>query len=131
MFNEDSQIVLQTLSQSAIAKCKAQGLKGYSAFTKLYEACITPILGYSAGIWGFLLYNCLEVIQNRAIRLHLGVQKFAPLLALESQYLSILRLWNRILKLPDDCLTKKIFIDDYCLVQSGHKNWCLNGLTIV
>ena len=48
---------------------------GYSAFTKLYEACTTPILGYSAGIWGFLWYNCLEAIQNRAIRLHLGVKK--------------------------------------------------------
>ena len=41
------------------------------------------------------------------------------------QHLSILSLWNRILKLPDDRLTKKIIISDYYLVhylaQSGHK----------
>ena len=41
------------------------------------------------------------------------------------QHLSILSLWNRILKLPDDRLTKKLIISDYYLVhylaQSGHK----------
>ena len=126
---------------SIIAKYKAQGFMGYSTFTKLYEACITPILDYSAGVWGFSRYNCLEAIQNRAIRVYLGVHKFAPLLALEGdmgwmscehrQHLSILRLWNRILKLPDDRLTKKIFIDDYYLAQSGHRNWCWNVFKIL
>ena len=116
---------------------------GYSTFTKLYEACITPILDHSAGVWGFSRYNCLEAIQNRAIRVYLVVHKFAPLLALEGdnfmgwmscehrQHLSILRLWNRILKLPDDRLTKKIFIDDYYLAQSGHRNWCWNVFKIL
>ena len=126
---------------SITAKYKAQGFMGYSTFTKLYEACITPILDYSASIWGFSRYNCLEAIQNRAVHVYLGVHKFAPLLALEGdmgwmscehrQQLSILRLWNRILKLPDDRLTKKIFIGDYYLAQSGHRNWCWNVFKIV
>ena len=85
-------------------------------------------------------FLCLEAIQNRAIRVYLGVHKFAPLLELEGdmgwmscehQHLSILRLWNRILKLPDDRLTKKIFINDYYLAQSEHKNCCWNVFKIL
>ena len=37
---------------SVIAKYKTQGFMGYSTFTKLYEACITPILDYSAYVFG-------------------------------------------------------------------------------
>ena len=47
------------------------------------------------------------------------------------QHLSILRLWSRILKLPEDRLTKKIFIDHYYLAHSGHRNWCWNVFKIL
>ena len=93
-------------------------------------------MDYSSGVWGFSNYNCLEAIQNRAIRIYLGVHKFAPTLALQGdmgwmstenrQCLSVLRFWNRLLKLPDNRLTKQIFIDDFYLAQSGHENWCSN-----
>ena len=106
-----------------IAKYKAQGFMSYSTYTKLFDSCVTPVLDYSSGVWGFSKYNCLEAIQNRAIRIYLGVHKFAPTLALQGdmgwmstenrQCLSVLRFWNRLLKLPDNRLTKRIFIDDF------------------
>ena len=52
---------------------------GYSTFMKLYEACITPILNYSAAVWAVSWYNCLEAFQNRAMRVYLVAHKFAPL----------------------------------------------------
>ena len=47
------------------------------------------------------------------------------------QCLSVLRFWNRLLKLPDNRLTKRIFIDDFYLAQSGHENWCSNVFKIL
>ena len=47
------------------------------------------------------------------------------------QYLSMLRFWNRLLKLSDNRLTKRIFIDDFYLAQSGHENWCSNVFKIL
>ena len=101
---------------------------GISTYTKLFDSCVAPVLDYSSGVWGFSKYNCLEAIQNRAIRIYLGVHKFAPILALQGdmgwmstenrQYLSMLRFWNRLLKLPDNRLTKRIFIYDFYLTQS-------------
>ena len=92
------------------AKYKAQGFMSYSTYTKLFDSCVTPVLDYSSGVCGFSKYNCLEAIQNRAIRIYLGVHKFAPTLALQGdmgwmltenrQCLSVLRFWNRLLKLP-------------------------------
>ena len=43
----------------------------------------------------------------------------------------MLRFWNRLLKLPDNCLTKRIFIDDFYLAQSEHENWCPNVFKIL
>ena len=112
-----------------IAKYKAQGFMSYSTYTKLFDSCVTPVLDYSSGVWGFSKYNCLEAIQNRAIRIYQGVHKFALTLALQRdmgwmstenrQCLSVLRFWNRPLKLPDNRLTKRIFIDAFYLAQSN------------
>ena len=45
--------------------------------------------------------------------------------------LSVLRSSNRLLKLLANWLTKKIFIDDFYLAQSGHDNWCYNVLKLL
>ena len=46
-------------------------------------------------------------------------------------FTSILQLPNILLKLPDNRLTKRIFIDDFYLPQSGHDNWCSNVFKIL
>ena len=113
---------------------------GCSIYKKLCDLCICPILDYSTCVLGFKKYDCIEAIQNRAYRIFLGVHKFAPKLGLEGDMawmscenrhiLNILRFWNRLLKLPDNRLTKKIFTDDFYLAQSGHENWCWNVFKI-
>ena len=56
---------------------------GYSTFTKLFESCICPILDYSSGVWGYHKFEKINTIQKRAMRIFLGVHRFAPKLALE------------------------------------------------
>ena len=75
------------------------------------------------------------------MRIFLSVHCFAPKLALEGdmgwmlsrnrQFICVLRLWNRLLNLPDDRMTKQIFINDFYLAQSGHKKWCSNVYKIL
>ena len=65
----------------------------------------------------------MEIIQNRAIRAFLGVHRFAPNLGLQGDVgwnstavgrnLCTLRLWNRLLKLPDNRILKQVFRYDY------------------
>ena len=43
----------------------------------------------------------------------------------------MLRFWNRLLKLRDNRLTKRILIDDFYLAQSGHEHWCSNVFKIL
>ena len=94
-------------------------------------------MDYGAGIWGFGEFSCMEKIQNRAMRCFLGVHKYAPLFALQgkmafiptttSRKLEMLRLWNRILRLPNERLPKKLF---HIMYQNNSK-WCLSLKSIL
>ncbi len=78
-----------------------------------------------------VLYSKFEErgkILNRAIRCYLGVHQKAPSLAIEGymgwirtkvrQWVAMLRLWNKLIQMPDNCLTKKVFTWDYDLCQN-------------
>ena len=77
---------------------------------------VLPILIYGCEIWGFENYNKLDSVQNKASRVFLGLHKFAPLLVLEGdmgwiktryrRWTNMLRMWNRLVTLDDDRLTK-------------------------
>ena len=56
-----------------IAKSKAHGGLPYTVFTKLYDALVQPIMDYGAAIWGHKPHSCIQAVQNRAMRFHLGV----------------------------------------------------------
>ena len=55
----------------------------YGVFSKLFEACIKPILLYGSGAW-FTGQKCckLDGVQSRAIRYFCGVPKTTPTLSL-------------------------------------------------
>lgn len=67
------------------------------------------------------------------MRFYLGVHKFVPNAALTaemawlkplySRYLCIIRFWNRLLKMDENRITKRVFIEDY---NKCHKNWSHN-----
>ncbi len=75
-------------------------------------------------------YDFCVKVQYRAIRYFLRVHPEAPLLGLEGDmgwenckvrhFLTIIRLWNKLIKMNPDRLTNRIFIWDYKLC----KNWC-------
>jgi len=117
-------------SASVISKFKLLRNVGYQSFTKLFRSGVQPILEYSSGVWGFHRATDVDKIQNRAIRYFLGLHKFAPNIALNSEmgwttpylnrYICMLRLWNRTLTKLDTELCKKLFLVDYNLCT---ENW--------
>ena len=97
---------------------------GYSTFSKLYDSCVTPILEYGAAVWGAnRKYECVDRVMYRALRYYLGVHRFAPVAGLVGDMgfiphevgrtVASLRLWNRLVKLDDNRITKKVFNYDY------------------
>ena len=79
---------------------------------------MAPLPDYGSAIWGYKNYKCIDVTQNQAVRLFLGIHKFAPLLGVEGEvawvpsllrrHMSILSFWNRMLDMIYDRLTKII-----------------------
>ena len=108
---------------------------GYSAYTKLYDMCVTPIIDYSSEIWGYKNYCKTNVVQNRAMRIFLGVHRFAPVAGLEGdmawlspqfrirRWLKMLRYWNRLVKMNNNRCTKAVFNWAYECSQNGMTNW--------
>ena len=55
---------------------KLQGV-GFNTYTKLYDSYIDPIILYGASVWGLKSFSYPDSTQNRAIRMFLGVHRFA------------------------------------------------------
>ena len=92
---------------------------GFKTYTQLYNSCVCPILDYSAGVWGYGNFTKCDAVQNRAMRCFLGVHKMAPKLAVCGDMGwdpcevrikgDMVRLWNRLINMPDNRLVKHIF----------------------
>ncbi len=50
---------------------------GYNNYTKLYHSGAIPILDYCSSVWGYCNLDKIDILQNRALRVFLGVHKFA------------------------------------------------------
>ena len=115
---------------SLIAKFYANNGMGYRSYKKLYNACITKIADYSSGVWGLGLYPKLNNVHHRALRTYLGVHKYAPIEALTGELaftppairrkVEMVRLWNRLVKLPENRLPRIVFNHEY----ENLTNWC-------
>lgn len=103
---------------------------GYNSFQKLYHSCVCPILDYASGVWGAKSFDKIDHIQNRAIRAFLGVHNYAPNMAIQGDMgwthssvrrrVNMVRLWNKLINLDPERLTKKIFLWDY---NHNGKGW--------
>ena len=115
---------------SLISKYKLNKDMGIGTYTKFFDSCVAPILDYASGIWGFGRFEQCETIMNRAMRVYMGVHRFAPTLALQGDMgwlscktrrkLKIVQFWNHLVRLPRDRLTYKIFEYDY---NRNSHNW--------
>ena len=52
---------------------------GFDTYSKCFNSYICPILDYGAEICGYCNSNKSESVQNKAIRVSLGVHKFASI----------------------------------------------------
>ena len=113
-----------------ISKLRSVGNMGYQTFSKCVESCVYPVMEYGAEVWGGIKDAPTDLTQMKAIRAFLGVHKFAPNLAIIGDMgwcpayirrkISLLRYWNRLVKLDNDRMTKKILNAEY----SEGGQWC-------
>ena len=104
----------------------------FSTFTKLFDTTVWPILNYCSSVWSYKKHQYATKIQNRACRYFLGVHKNAPDLAVQGEmgweltefkyYLSMLRLWNKLMKLDHTRITRCIF--EWDLQNFNPDSWC-------
>ena len=115
-----------------IGKFKSLKNVGFKTFTKLYDQLVTPTVDYASDVLGFGSFNSIDNLQNRTLRYFLGVHRYAPILGLQGdsewvpprvrRTLCMIRLWNKLVKINDNSLTKFVFLWD--LDQSvSFRNW--------
>ena len=95
---------------------------GYGAFNTLFNSGVLTICDYSAGVWGTNIFTKSEQVQYKAARYFLGVHRFAPIEALLGDMgwstartrhkILMLQYWNRLCLLPNDRITRSLFVWD-------------------
>ncbi len=91
----------------------------YTHYTQLYNSGVCPILDYWSEVWCFKQFKQIEAIQHKAIRIFLGVHRYAPLLAIDGdkgwsscdtrRKVAMFRYWNRLIDVDDSRLRKIVF----------------------
>ena len=116
--------------------CKMIKNKGFpfNIFEMLYNCCVTSISDYSHEVIGFHQYSGSALIHSKAIRSYLGVGNSANLCGLRSEMgwmeprsrsqIRMFRYFLKLKKMPDDRLTKKIFIYDQYFMQQNPNLQC-------
>jgi hypothetical protein len=114
---------------SVISKYRNYRAMGHKTYSKLFNSCVVPVLDYCSPVWSHTDSTKTETVQNRAMRAFLGVHRHAPLVGLygdmgwlPSNYrrkIEVFRYWNRLIKLDDQRITKRIFLFD---LNSNIKN---------
>ena len=105
---------------------------GFKSFDKLFHSCVSPIMDYCSSVWGVKRHQSLENVQHRAMRYFLGVHRFTPILAMVGdtgwlpsiyrRWRSMIRLWNRLILMNNERLTKKVF-NAILVLHNSSKNW--------
>ena len=116
--------------------CKMIKNKGFpfNIFEMLYNCCVTSITDYSHEVIGFHQYTGSASMHSKAIRAYLGVGHSANLCGLRSEMglleprsrtqIKMFRYYLKLRKMPDDRLTKQIFICDQYFMQQNPNLQC-------
>ncbi len=113
---------------AVISKYHQAGGLTHKVFKKMYDVCVIPILDYCAGVWGHKSYEKHDSVQHRAIRSFLGVHRFTSNVVVNGdtgwtpsgarRKMCMVQLWNRILKMPNTRITKRVLLWDFNSEQS-------------
>ena len=116
-----------------IAKAKTAHGFPLSVFSRLFDACVTPICTYSAHIWAHRKKQPLEKIQNNALRFFFGLGTAAPLAALLGDsgwppiqlhlQFTMLKYWFRVCSMSSERVPKQAFLWSCSLSDSGKVTW--------
>ena len=100
-----------------------------SVFKILYESCVCSVSDYGGEVIGFHEYEALEKIHNRAARSFLGVTRTTPIPGLRSELgwleprsrnqLKMIRMYHRLVTMPNQRLTKRVFLWDLNLTNTN------------
>ncbi len=87
-------------------------------------------MDYCAGVWDCKQYDQYNTVHNRAIRSYLGVHRYASNMAINGHVdwttphtrrkICMIKLWNRLVKMPDTRLTKRLLC--WVLIAIGQKH---------
>ena len=114
---------------SVVTKMIKNGGFPYKVYTILYDACVTSIADYASEVTGFTQYKSSLKLHVRAIRAFLGLPKNSCTPGVLSEVdwllpefrtqLKMVRQYNRVLSMNDSRLTKKVYMWDKSLNDSG------------
>ena len=115
-----------------IAKSKAYGGLLFSAFRKVYESIVLPVIHYGSSIWGIVENKGINAIHNKACRNFLGVGKYTANAAIQGdiglsppivdQWGAIARQWCRFVNMDRNRINKTIFMWAYRYAMNNCKN---------
>ena len=100
----------------------------------LYNSCVTSISDYGHEVIGFHQYPAIEKLHSKALRFYLGTGKTAPLCGLRSEMswpeprsrtqARMFGYYLHLRDLPDDRITKKVFLFDQNFSQKHTNQMC-------
>ena len=107
----------------------------FTAYGKLFDSCVVPVLNYGSEIWGYKYYQKLETILHRLMKTFLGISKSTPtgmiigdcgLYPLRiSRKAHMIKYFHKLSLTPRDRLLWKVF----SYAQIG--TWCREVKTII
>ncbi len=96
---------------------------GYYTYTKSFLSTVGPIPDYASEVWGYKNFTQIDAVQNKAIRILMGLHKFGPIAAINGDMdwtsscvrhkINIIRFWSRLMCVNNNHLLKLIFNWDY------------------
>ena len=105
---------------SIVCKMIKNGGFPYKVFTLLVDCCVNSILDYAGEVFGFKDYNIADNIYLRAARVFMGLPRNAPKQGIISEInwllpnyrtkIKMIKYYNKIIKLDDSRLLKKVLL---------------------
>jgi hypothetical protein len=138
--NLDMSVTVKETSKAAmralgkiIAKFKACGGSNLQCYVKLFNTAVSPVITYSAGLWGLKDYGMVNTVLNKAGRFLLGLPPKAPNTATQGEIgwnsmifhtrLETVRLYCRLKNIDQNRLTYKVFSWSNQVASTKCKNW--------